>query len=184
MLFVSVARPRLLSRPGVPGFQTGTTGVYQPGQISVSVVVIVVRAAIGARGQALSKKWESIHQDPIDFLVVDSSVGERGIIHLLHRSGIHLPGEVTASPSCTFIYRSAVQVYIKPAAVLVLSPSYGSPLPPKSASSRRQPSSSRRPQARHRARGWQLRRHREDAEVQPGDEVGRASCRERVLFAV
>ena len=65
---------------------------------------IVVRAAFGAQGQALSEKeWESIHQDPIDFLVVDSSAGERGIIHLLHRSRIHLPGEVTAAPSCTFI---------------------------------------------------------------------------------
>ena len=64
---------------------------------------IIVRAAFGAQGQALSEEWESIHQDPIDFLVVDSSAGERGIIHLLHRSRIHLPGEVTAAPSCTFI---------------------------------------------------------------------------------
>ena len=30
----------LLSRPGVPGWETGTTRVSQPGQISVSVVVI------------------------------------------------------------------------------------------------------------------------------------------------
>ena len=29
----------LLSRPGVPGWETGTTEVSQPGQISVSVVV-------------------------------------------------------------------------------------------------------------------------------------------------
>ena len=64
---------------------------------------IIVRAAFGAQGQALSKEWESIHLDPIDYLVVNSSAGERGIIHLLHRSRIHLPGEVTAAPSCTFI---------------------------------------------------------------------------------
>jgi len=30
----------LLSRPGGPGWETGTIGVSQPGQISVSVVVI------------------------------------------------------------------------------------------------------------------------------------------------
>ena len=32
-------RAPLLSRPGVPSWKTGTTGVFQPGQISVSVVV-------------------------------------------------------------------------------------------------------------------------------------------------
>jgi len=42
--FVPVARPGikgppLLSWPGVPGWETGTTRVSQPGQISVSVVV-------------------------------------------------------------------------------------------------------------------------------------------------
>ena len=42
--FVPVARPGtkghpLLSRPGVPGWETGTIEVSQPGQISVSVVV-------------------------------------------------------------------------------------------------------------------------------------------------
>ena len=46
VLFVPVARPGtkghpLLSRPGVPGWETGTIEVSQPGQISVSVVVIV-----------------------------------------------------------------------------------------------------------------------------------------------
>ena len=46
VLFVPVARPGtkrhpLLSRPGVPGWETGTTEVSQPGQISVSVVVDV-----------------------------------------------------------------------------------------------------------------------------------------------
>ena len=30
----------LLSRPGVPGWETGTTEIFQPGQISVSVVVV------------------------------------------------------------------------------------------------------------------------------------------------
>ena len=34
-----VALAPLLSRPGVPGWESGTTGVSQPGQISVSVVV-------------------------------------------------------------------------------------------------------------------------------------------------
>ena len=33
--------PPLLSRPGVPGWETGTTKVSQPGQISLSVVVNV-----------------------------------------------------------------------------------------------------------------------------------------------
>ena len=38
--FVPVARPGtkghpLLSRTGVPGWETGTTGVFQPGQINV-----------------------------------------------------------------------------------------------------------------------------------------------------
>ena len=42
--FVPVARPGtkehpLLSRTGVPGWETGTTGVSQPGQINVFVVV-------------------------------------------------------------------------------------------------------------------------------------------------
>ena len=38
--FVPVARPGTKGhRPGVPGWETGTTGVSQPGQISVSVVV-------------------------------------------------------------------------------------------------------------------------------------------------
>ena len=45
VLFVPVARPGtkehpLLSRPGVPGWETGTTRVSQPGQISISVVVM------------------------------------------------------------------------------------------------------------------------------------------------
>src|SRR6185503_12707405 len=35
-------RAPLLSRTGVPGWETGTTGVSQPGQISVFVVVRVV----------------------------------------------------------------------------------------------------------------------------------------------
>ena len=44
VLFVPVARPGtkghpLLSRSGVPGWETGTTEVSQPGQISFSVVV-------------------------------------------------------------------------------------------------------------------------------------------------
>ena len=43
--FVPVARPGtkghpLLSRTGVPGWETGTTAVSQPGQINVFVVVI------------------------------------------------------------------------------------------------------------------------------------------------
>ena len=42
--FVPVARPGtkgrpLLSQTGVPGWETGTTGVSQPGQINVFVVV-------------------------------------------------------------------------------------------------------------------------------------------------
>ena len=42
--FVAVARPGtkehpLLSGTGVPGWETGTTGVSQPGQINVFVVV-------------------------------------------------------------------------------------------------------------------------------------------------
>ena len=46
VLFVPVARPGtkghpLLSRPGVPGWETRTTEVSQPGQISVSVVVLL-----------------------------------------------------------------------------------------------------------------------------------------------
>ena len=44
VLFVPVARPGtkehpLLSRPDVPGWKTGTTKVFQPGQISLSLVV-------------------------------------------------------------------------------------------------------------------------------------------------
>ena len=44
VFFILVARPGikshpLLSRPGVPGWETGTIGVSQPGQISVSLVV-------------------------------------------------------------------------------------------------------------------------------------------------
>ena len=42
--------PSLLSRPGVPGWETGTTRVSQPGQISVSVVV----------GINSSDKWDAI----------------------------------------------------------------------------------------------------------------------------
>jgi len=47
VLFIPVARPGtkghpLLSRPGVPGWETGTIGVFQPGQINVSVVVIKI----------------------------------------------------------------------------------------------------------------------------------------------
>ena len=37
--FVPVATPPLLSRTGVPGWETGTTAVSQPGQINVFVVV-------------------------------------------------------------------------------------------------------------------------------------------------
>ena len=33
----------LLSRPGVPGWETGTTEVSQPGEISVSVVVVGIK---------------------------------------------------------------------------------------------------------------------------------------------
>jgi len=46
--FVPVARPGtkgflLLSRHGVPGWETGTKKVSQPGQIKVFVVVIVIK---------------------------------------------------------------------------------------------------------------------------------------------
>ena len=44
VLFVPVARPgtkghSLLSRPDVPDWETGTTRIFQPGQICVSLVV-------------------------------------------------------------------------------------------------------------------------------------------------
>jgi len=35
-------RTPLLSQPGVPGWETGTTRIFQPGQISVSIVVVYV----------------------------------------------------------------------------------------------------------------------------------------------
>ena len=46
--FVPVARPGtkghpLLSRTGVPGWETGTTGVSQPGQINIFVVVSALK---------------------------------------------------------------------------------------------------------------------------------------------
>ena len=42
--FVPVARPgKKGHRTGVPGWETGTTGVSQPGQINVSVVVTLIR---------------------------------------------------------------------------------------------------------------------------------------------
>ena len=61
---VPVARPGtkghpLLSRTGVPGWETGTTAVSQPGQINVFVVVIAWLAIPSADFQ----------QDPIDNLV-------------------------------------------------------------------------------------------------------------------
>ena len=45
--FVPIARPGtkwhpILSRTSVPGWETGTTGISQPGQINVFVVVIHV----------------------------------------------------------------------------------------------------------------------------------------------
>ena len=54
--FVPVARPGtkghpLLSRTGVPGWETGTTAVSQPGQINVFVVVL------GTAGDALSPSY-------------------------------------------------------------------------------------------------------------------------------
>jgi hypothetical protein len=54
--FVPVARPGtkghpLLSRTGVPGWETGTTAVSQPGQINVFVVVREeARPAVGEGG--------------------------------------------------------------------------------------------------------------------------------------
>ena len=47
VLFVPVARPGtkgppLLSRPGDLGWETGTKGFFQLGQIKISVVVLVV----------------------------------------------------------------------------------------------------------------------------------------------
>ena len=41
----------LLSRTGVPGWETGTTGVSQPEQINVFVVVNDTAAALFRRGQ-------------------------------------------------------------------------------------------------------------------------------------
>ena len=54
--FVPVGRPGtkghpLLSRTGVPGWETGTTGVSQPEQINVFVVVNDTAAALFRRGQ-------------------------------------------------------------------------------------------------------------------------------------
>jgi len=51
--FVPVARPGikghpLLSRTGVPGWEIGTAGVFQPGQINVFVVVLIKHQYISA----------------------------------------------------------------------------------------------------------------------------------------
>ena len=50
VFFVPVVRPGtkghpLLSRTGVPGWETGTTAVFQPEQINVFVVVLVNRVS-------------------------------------------------------------------------------------------------------------------------------------------
>ena len=47
-------RTPFLSRPGVPGWETGTTRVSQPGQISLSVVV-----------DATTRPYKSIFRSPV-----------------------------------------------------------------------------------------------------------------------
>ena len=71
VLFIPVARPGtkghpLLSRLGGPGWETGTTGVSQPEQISVSVVVNVLKDTLGnersityIRSQMRETKWKA-----------------------------------------------------------------------------------------------------------------------------
>ena len=58
--FVPVARPGtkghpLLSRTGVPGWETGTTGDSQPGQINVFVVALWLRIPRAPRPQG---RWQ------------------------------------------------------------------------------------------------------------------------------
>ena len=55
-----------LSRPGISGWETGTTGVSQPEQISVSVVVNVLKDTLGnersityIRSQMRETKWKA-----------------------------------------------------------------------------------------------------------------------------
>ena len=57
--------PPLLSRPGVPGWETGTTRVSQPGQISLSVVVYgwLCDHGVGlllVRGVAKARAWRHL----------------------------------------------------------------------------------------------------------------------------
>ena len=63
VLFVPVARP---ATKGHPGWETGTTGVSQPEQISVSVVVNVLKDTLGnersityIRSQMRETKWKA-----------------------------------------------------------------------------------------------------------------------------
>ena len=63
--FVPVARPGtkrhpLLSRTGVPGWETETTGVSQPGQINVFVVVVHVCFALRSLD-----RWRMLYDYPI-----------------------------------------------------------------------------------------------------------------------
>ena len=50
----------LLSRTGVPGWETGTTGVSQPGQINVFVVVVHVCFALRSLD-----RWRMLYAYPI-----------------------------------------------------------------------------------------------------------------------
>ena len=63
--FVPVARPGtkghpLLSRTGVPGWETGTTAVSQPGQINIFVVVVPTWTEKGTTDELLSDRQSSI----------------------------------------------------------------------------------------------------------------------------
>ena len=65
-------KEELLSRTGVPGWETGTTGVSQPGQINVFVVVVPLTFACGVNffSSMLVSRFEKIlHDDPLHSII-------------------------------------------------------------------------------------------------------------------
>ena len=108
VLFSPVTRPGikghpLLSRPGVPGWETGTIGVSQPGQINIFVVVekFFDRSLLRFIDHCGARKEESDFCSPAGSIVSTDSVHT----HFRRTDHVYSRLDHAASLLRTYIYR-------------------------------------------------------------------------------